>query len=163
MFVNCGGDLQRAAVDHHQRAEHLVHEAEGREHDLRGGRRAVEARRLEGHRAALRAHARAETQVSVLGQNDLVYEYSKIVPKTTWKQEADGLHIRAFFAQRLQDNGRWPNPLVLKITNVQPALAPPRVETGRAVRERVRRDAIGDAAFARRRESGGGRGSSIAR
>jgi alpha-L-fucosidase len=75
-----------------------------------------------------------ETQVSVLGQNDLVYEYSKIVPKTTWKQEADGLHIRAFFAQRLQDNGKWPNPLVLKITNVQPALAPPRVETGNAVR-----------------------------
>ena len=44
--------------------------------------------------------------------------------KTTWKQEPDGLHIRAFFAQRLQDNSRWPNPVVLKLTNVQPALTP---------------------------------------
>ena len=70
----------------------------------------------------------------MLGQNDLVYEYSKIVPKTTWNQQADGLHIRAFFAQRLQDNSRWPNPLVLKITNVQPALTPPRVETLTATR-----------------------------
>jgi alpha-L-fucosidase len=64
------------------------------------------------------ARATAETHVSVLGQNDQVFEYSKIVPKTTWKQEADGLHIHAFFAQRLQDNGKWPNPLVLKMTNV---------------------------------------------
>lgn len=37
-------------------------------------------------------------------------------------------------AQRLQDNSQWPNPVVLKITNVKPALTPPRVETGRAAR-----------------------------
>jgi alpha-L-fucosidase len=73
--------------------------------------------------------------VSVLGQSDLVYEYTKTVPKTTWKQEPDGLHIRAMFVQRLQDNSKWPNPIVVKITNVQPAFAPPKVETASAVRQ----------------------------
>src|SRR4029078_9630094 len=57
-----------------------------------------------------------QTQVAVLGQNDLMYEYSQIVPKTTWQQENDGLHVRAMFAQRLQDNSKWPNPLVLRLT-----------------------------------------------
>lgn len=80
------------------------------------------------------AKATEQTRVSVLGQNDQVYEYTKTVPKTTWKQESDGLHIRAMFAQRLQDNSKWPNPVVLKLTNVQPALTPPRVETVRASR-----------------------------
>jgi alpha-L-fucosidase len=74
------------------------------------------------------------TEVSVLGQNDKVYEYTSTVPKTTWKQETDGLHVRAMFAQRLQDNSKWPNPVVLKLTNVQPAFTPPRIETGRAER-----------------------------
>ena len=54
------------------------------------------------------------------------------MPKTTWKQEADGLHIRAMHAQRLQDNSKWPNPVVLKITGVKPALTPPRVLTSGA-------------------------------
>ncbi len=80
------------------------------------------------------ARATEKTEVSVLGQNDLVYEYSNTIPKTTWKQEPDGLHIRAFFAQRLQDNSKWPNPLVLKLTNVKAAFTPPQVETSRAVR-----------------------------
>jgi alpha-L-fucosidase len=57
-----------------------------------------------------------------------------VTPKTTFQQSSDGLHIRAMHAQRLQDNSQWPNPVVLKMTNVKPALAPPRVETGRAAR-----------------------------
>ena len=80
------------------------------------------------------ARATAGTEASVLGQNDLVYEYSKTIPKTTFHQEADGLHIRAMFAQRLQDNGKWPNPIVLKITNVEPSFSPPLVETTKAMR-----------------------------
>jgi alpha-L-fucosidase len=77
--------------------------------------------------------AGSSTQVSVLGQNDKVMEYQPgVTPKTTWKQEADGLHIRAYRVQRLQDNSRWPNPAVLKITGVKPALTPPRVVTGGA-------------------------------
>lgn len=76
-----------------------------------------------------------QTQVTVLGQNDRVLEYQeKVVPKSTFQQASDGLHIRAMHAQRLQDNSQWPNPVVLKITHMKPALTPPRVETGRAAR-----------------------------
>jgi len=71
-----------------------------------------------------------KTTVSVLGQSDEVVEYHpEITPKSTWHQEKDGLHVRALQAQRLQDNFRWPNPVVLKITNVEPALTPPHVKT----------------------------------
>jgi alpha-L-fucosidase len=62
-----------------------------------------------------------QTKASVLGQNDKVLEYKQdVVPKTTWKQEADGLHIRAMRAQRLYNDSKWPNPVVLKITDVKP-------------------------------------------
>lgn len=65
------------------------------------------------------------TKVSVLGQNDEVLEYEpRVVPKTTWQQESDGLHIRAMHAQRLIDNRRWPDPIVVKITNAKPTAAP---------------------------------------
>jgi alpha-L-fucosidase len=78
--------------------------------------------------------ATPQTEVSVLGQNDKVYEYREdLVPKSTWKQAPDGLHVRAMHAQRLVDNSRWPNPVVVKITHVKPALTPPRVETIQAV------------------------------
>jgi alpha-L-fucosidase len=74
--------------------------------------------------------ATEKTEVSVLGQNDKVYEYQpKVNPKSTFRQEADGLHIRAFRSQRLQDNSKWPNPAVLKITNVKAAFTPPQVIT----------------------------------
>jgi alpha-L-fucosidase len=71
-----------------------------------------------------------KTEVSVLGQSDEVVEYHPdIKPKSSWHQENDGLHVRALQAQRLQDNFRWPNPVVLKITNVKPAFTPPHVKT----------------------------------
>jgi alpha-L-fucosidase len=74
--------------------------------------------------------ATAKTEVSILGQNDKVFEYQpKVDPKSTFHQEADGLHIRAFRSQRLQDNSKWPNPAVLKITNVRAAFKPPQVIT----------------------------------
>ena len=79
--------------------------------------------------------ATAKTEISVLGQNDKVVEYHpEITPTSTFHQEKDGLHIRVLAAQRLQDNFRWPNPTVIKLTNVEPALAPPRVETIKAIR-----------------------------
>ncbi|HEV2708734.1 MAG TPA: alpha-L-fucosidase [Edaphobacter sp.] len=79
--------------------------------------------------------ATAKTQISVLGQNDKVVEYHpEITPKSTFHQEKDGLHVRVMAAQRLQDNFRWPNPAVIKLTNVEPALAPPRVETLKSTR-----------------------------
>lgn len=72
-----------------------------------------------------------KSEISVLGANGEVLEYaSKVVPKTTFHMEADGLHIRTMRSQRLQDNKQWPNPVVVKITNAEPALVPPRVKTG---------------------------------
>jgi alpha-L-fucosidase len=77
--------------------------------------------------------AGARTQVSVLGQNGRVLEYSpQVNPAPTFHQESGGLHIHAMFTQRLQDNSRWPNPIVLKITDVAPKFTPPHVETGDA-------------------------------
>ncbi len=74
--------------------------------------------------------ATAKTEVTVLSQNDLVVEYAPTtVPRTTFKQAADGLHLRANRAQRLYNDRKWPNPVVLKLTHVQPALTPPRVDT----------------------------------
>jgi alpha-L-fucosidase len=75
--------------------------------------------------------ATSKTEVSVLGANGEVLEYApKVTPKTTFHMESDGLHIRTMRSQRLQDNRQWPNPMVVKITNVEPALVPPRVKTG---------------------------------
>ncbi len=74
--------------------------------------------------------ATADTEVSVLGQSDQLIEYRPTEnAKTTWTQETDGLHISAARAQRLYTRGVWPNPVVLKVTNAEPALSPPKVAT----------------------------------
>ena len=77
--------------------------------------------------------ATPQTTVSVLGQSDEIVEYKPDVkPKTTWTQDSSGLHIVAYRAQRLYTDRRWPNPLVMKLTHVQPALHPPQVSTAGA-------------------------------
>lgn len=77
--------------------------------------------------------ATGKTEVTVLGQNGRVLEYRpEVNPAPSFRQEDDGLHIRAMFTHRLQDNSRWPNPIVLKITNVRPAFTPPKIETSNA-------------------------------
>ena len=77
-----------------------------------------------------------QTQVSVLGQNDKALEYqADVVPQTTFEQTDAGLKIRAMRAQRLYNDRKWPNPVVIKLTHVKPALVPPRVETLSAVRK----------------------------
>jgi alpha-L-fucosidase len=74
--------------------------------------------------------ATSRTTASVLGQNDKALEYRPAVtPQTTFRQTADGLHIRAMRAQRLYNDRAWPNPVVIRLTHVEPALVPPRVET----------------------------------
>lgn len=74
--------------------------------------------------------ASPNTTATVLSQNDEVLEYQPgAVPKTTWKQDAGGLHIRAMRAQRIYNDRKWPNPVVVKLTNVKPSLTPPRVES----------------------------------
>ena len=83
------------------------------------------------------------TQVSVLGQNGRVLEYSpQMNPAPTFHQESDGLHIRAMFTHRLQDNSRWPNPIVIKISGAKPKFAPPKVETGGAEFDATTRTAM---------------------
>ena len=70
------------------------------------------------------------TKISVLGQNDKVVEYKEdIDPKSRFSQKVDGLHISVVRAQRLYNNHKWPNPIVVKIENVEPALDPPAVKT----------------------------------
>ena len=75
--------------------------------------------------------ANDQTTVDVLGQNDKALEYSDIIPKTTWKQKPDGLHIHFFQAQRMRDNRQWSNPVVLKITHATPVARQVSVETVR--------------------------------
>jgi len=78
--------------------------------------------------------ATSGTAISVLGQDDKTLEYKpQVVPKSTFTQQQDGLHVRVMRAQRLQDNSKWPNALVVKLTNVEPAVRPARVATGTAV------------------------------
>ena len=60
------------------------------------------------------------------------------------------------FTHRLQDNSRWPNPIVLKITNVKPAFTPPKLETKERQIRRRHQDRI-----AHRNASGSGKGASL--
>jgi alpha-L-fucosidase len=72
----------------------------------------------------------AATKVTVLGQSDEIVEYRPgLIPKTTWKQDGDNFQITAYRAQRLYTDRRWPDPVVLKMTNVEPGLSPPEVQT----------------------------------
>ena len=57
--------------------------------------------------------------VAVNGQSGQVLEYRPTVnPKASWHQDKHGLNISAMRAQRLYNNSAWPNPVVLKMTNV---------------------------------------------
>ena len=73
------------------------------------------------------------SEVSVLGQSGELVEYQPTTDAAVYfEQKADGVHISCVRAQRIYNNHKWPNPVVLKLTNVEPALQPPRVETGKA-------------------------------
>ncbi len=70
------------------------------------------------------------SKVSVLGQSGELVEYQPNTDATTYfEQKEDGLHISCVRAQRIYNNHKWHNPIVLKITNAEPALVPPVVET----------------------------------
>lgn len=71
-----------------------------------------------------------QTKISVLGQNDKVIEYKKgWDAQSRFEQKEDGLHISVARAQRIYDNYKWPNPITVKLENVEPALDPPVLET----------------------------------
>ena len=70
------------------------------------------------------------TKIKVLGQNDLVCEYQNDLDATSkFEQKEDGLHISIVRSQRIYNNNKWSNPIVVKLENVVPALDPPVVQT----------------------------------
>jgi alpha-L-fucosidase len=74
--------------------------------------------------------ATPETQISVLGQLGKVLEYvPEADPKTTYDQYDDSLVVSVMRAQRIYNNKKWPNPLVLKLEQVEPTMVPPKVRT----------------------------------
>ncbi len=74
-----------------------------------------------------------DATVDVLGQSSELVEYQPSADaKTYFEQTGNGLKISCVRAQRIYNNHRWHNPLVIKITGVSPALDPPVVKTNNA-------------------------------
>jgi alpha-L-fucosidase len=70
------------------------------------------------------------SEVSVLGQSSKLVEYQPAVDASVYfEQKDDGLHVSCVRAQRIYNNHKWHNPVVIKVTNVVPALDPPVVAT----------------------------------
>jgi alpha-L-fucosidase len=69
------------------------------------------------------------TRISVLGQSDEIVEYMKVDPRSRFEQNNEGLKISIVRAQRIYNNHKWPNPVVVKLKNVVPALKPPVIMT----------------------------------
>ncbi|HUV65906.1 MAG TPA: alpha-L-fucosidase [Sedimentisphaerales bacterium] len=66
--------------------------------------------------------ATEQSQIEILGQSGRVLEYqTEVNPKATWTQDKEGLHIEAMRAQRIYNNSKWPNPVVIKIAHAQAA------------------------------------------
>jgi alpha-L-fucosidase len=65
--------------------------------------------------------ATAATRISVLGHDGKILEYSpKADPAPKFVQKDDGLHLDIMLAQRIYNNSLWPNPVVVKLTAVEP-------------------------------------------
>jgi len=61
-----------------------------------------------------------ETKISILGQEDRIEKFSKPeAVEIRFDQTADGLNVSAPRAQRLYNNRRWPNAVVLRLENVE--------------------------------------------
>lgn len=92
---------------------------------------------VEGDRKEMVLHATkatGATNISVLGQNSLIQEYKpgKDVG-CRFRQTDTGLVISVVKAQRIYDDHKWPNPIVIKIENALPAIEPIQVITGNAI------------------------------
>jgi alpha-L-fucosidase len=87
----------------------------------------------EGDRLAFIFHsikAKGDTKISVPGQNSIIQEYKpgKDV-SCKFIQTDTGLVVSVVKAQRIYDDHRWPNPVVIKLENVSSAIEPVQVET----------------------------------
>lgn len=77
------------------------------------------------------------TEISVLGHNGRVVEYTKMKPDQIaprFEQKEDGLHLSVIPGQRMLCGKDWRNPVVIKLTNVTPSCEPPLVLTGKSKR-----------------------------
>jgi len=88
---------------------------------------------MEGERKEITLHAikaTASTKISVLGQNSLIQEYKPGKDVGCRYQQTDsGLLLSVVKTQRIYDDHKWPNPIVLKLENVLPAIEPVQVIT----------------------------------
>ena len=63
--------------------------------------------------------ANGNTKISVLGHNSLVLEYNPDVdPKPIVKNTDNGIEISVMRAQRIYNDRKWPNPIVVKLENI---------------------------------------------
>ena len=63
--------------------------------------------------------ATAETRVSVVGHDNKTLEYNPDVNGiTTFEQTDEGLKISVFRGQRIYNDRKWPNPIVVKMEHV---------------------------------------------
>jgi len=61
------------------------------------------------------------SRIEVLGHAGRVLEYQpQVNPEPRWTQDDAGLHISVMRAQRVYNDWKWPNPLVLRITHAEP-------------------------------------------
>ena len=63
-----------------------------------------------------------QTKISVLGENHKVIEYRpKTDPKAYFTQTEDGLQISVVRGQSIYKDRHWPNPIVVKLENIEPS------------------------------------------
>ena len=87
----------------------------------------------EGERKEIILHAAKSTpaaKISVLGQNSLLQEYKpgKDV-SCRFRQTDSGLVVSVVKAQRIYDDHKWPNPIVIKLENIEPTIKPLQLTT----------------------------------
>lgn len=79
----------------------------------------------EGERKTFLIHSAKstdKTSIGVLGQNSKIIEYKNIDVSCSFKQTTAGLEVSVVKAQRIYDDHRWPNPVVIKLENVDPVI-----------------------------------------
>lgn len=79
--------------------------------------------------------ATPETKISVLGQTGHIVEY---MPQKDgmpyFHQTPNGLEFNIVSSQRVYNNHKWPNPIVVKLENVEPAFRPAKFKTLMSIR-----------------------------
>ncbi|WP_074490078.1 alpha-L-fucosidase [Mucilaginibacter polytrichastri] len=79
----------------------------------------------EGQRKTFMIHSvksTNDTKVNVLGQNSKIIEYKNDDVTSRFRQTAEGLEVSVVKAQRIYDDHRWPNPVVIKLEHIAPVI-----------------------------------------